>query len=66
MKAVKLPEAILNADLITSCDLMGKNINVHFVNNTRTEFIYADEEVARNTLEYIYEQIKATDKTVRL
>ena len=58
MKAVKLPETILNADLITSCLLRGKAIRVYYTNGSSTELVYSDEEKAKNVLEYIYQQLK--------
>lgn len=58
MKAVKLPETILNADLITNFSLVGKTIKVHYTNGFRTELVYANEDKARNTLECIYQQLK--------
>jgi hypothetical protein len=58
MKAVKLPETILNADLITNYTLRGKTISVYYTNGSHSELVYANEESARRTLDNIYEQLK--------
>lgn len=62
MKAIKLPETILNADLITSCLLRGKAIRVYYTNGSSTELVYSDEEKAKNVLEYIYQQLKEQEQ----